>query len=72
MIAQAIDLNTPASLKIYQHQITLINPHTDHEVSLVVATLSDRFSEVLKSIRTERAAMGLKGRYELFECLPLN
>ncbi len=73
MIAQTLttDLDAPVSLKVYRHQITLVNPHTDHEVSLVVATLSDRFAEVLKAIRSERAALGLKGCYELFECLPL-
>lgn len=72
MIAQTIDLDAPVSLKVYRHQVTLVNCRTEEEVSFTVATLSDRFSEVLKAIRTERAAMGLKGCYEIFECLPLN
>lgn len=73
MITQTLttDLDASIALKLYKHQITLINSHTDHEVSFVVATLSDRFVDVLNAIRAERAALGLKGCYELFECLPL-
>lgn len=62
------DIPTPL---IYSHYAVLVNDRTREEVSFIVETLSDRFSDVWLEIQIQKEKRGMKG-FHLFEALPLD
>lgn len=69
MLTQSpINLDAPIAVKLYQTRITLVNRRTGDEQCFDVVTLSDRFSDVMRSIQAVKAERGLRG-YEVFEFL---
>jgi len=56
---------------VFIHLVTLVKRSTGDEVLLNIATLSDRFSDVMNEVNYQRSLLSLVG-YEYHESLPLN